>query len=156
MAFAAAQANDRWDAAQTRNAGGHAVSAPTTVTRAEFVACVDRCVRVLIRQADAATAMQADAMHADTMHADTMHADMATVESMSSESAPAQLRAWLNDGKGTLADGTPVDFALFDATILSVEERLPPRDAAAQHRLLHASRLLAESVYAWRQPASQR
>ena len=141
MAFAAAQAHDRWDAAQTRNAAMHAVSASAVVTRAEFVACVDRCVRALLRQADASVATDASAP---------------TIESMPGESAPAQLRAWLNDSRRTLVDGTPIDFALFDATILSIEERLPPSDASAQNRLLRASRLLAESVYAWRQPASQR
>jgi hypothetical protein len=141
MAFAAAQAHERWNAAQTHDAATHAVGVSAAVTRAEFVACVDRCVGVLIRQADACVATKAPA---------------AGIDSIPSESAPAQLRAWLNDSKRTLADGTPIDFALFDATILSIEERLPPSDAYAQNRLLHASRLLAESVYAWRQPASQR
>jgi hypothetical protein len=59
-----------------------------------------------------------------------------------------QLRRWLCDDAVTLADGTPVDFTLFDDAILSIDERIAQTGARSQVQLLHASRRLAESIYA--------
>jgi hypothetical protein len=89
------------------------------VTQSDFTDCVDRCVASLL-------------------------ARPATV---SNESAQAQLRAWLADDQHALDDGRPIDFALFDSTILSVEERLPASGNDARTRLLNAARRLAETVY---------
>ncbi|MGH8122186.1 MAG: hypothetical protein ACREPT_05395 [Rudaea sp.] len=92
------------------------------LTKADFVGCVDYCVRLLVAESRTATA--------------------------TFESAQARLRGWLHGKTQALDDGTPIDFVLFDAAILSIEERLPQSGAQGQARLLHASRLLAESVYA--------
>ena len=89
------------------------------VTHSEFTACVDRCVASLLAKSVAAT----------------------------NEPAQAQLRAWLADEHHALDDGRPIDFALFDSTILSVEERLPAAGIDARTRLLGAARQLAETVY---------
>lgn len=62
--------------------------------------------------------------------------------------ALTELRRWLRDDAVTLADGTPVDFALFDDAILSIDERIAQTGARSQTQLLHASRQLAESIYA--------
>lgn|GEM_PF-4905981 len=92
---------------------------PTSaVTQSEFTDCVDRCVASLLAKPAAP-----------------------------SESAQAQLRAWLADDQNALDDGRPIDFALFDSAILSVEERLPAAGVDARARLLNAARRLAETVY---------
>ena len=98
-------------------AGGRLADAPAT--RSDFAACVDRCVRALI----------------------------AAPRSQIVDGALAQLRRWLCDDAIRLADGTPVDLALFDETILSVDERIAPAGAGTQAQLLRASRQLAESIY---------
>jgi hypothetical protein len=90
-----------------------------SVSHSEFTDCVDRCVASLLAKSVAAT----------------------------SEPAQAQLRAWLADDHHALDDGRPIDFALFDSTILSVEERLPAAGIDARTRLLAAARRLAETVY---------
>ena len=66
----------------------------------------------------------------------------------------ARLHAWLVTESQALDDGTPIDFALFDATILSVEERVPVAGGPARTQLLSAARRLAEILYA-RAPASR-
>ncbi|MBW8777553.1 MAG: hypothetical protein JF596_21955, partial [Stenotrophomonas sp.] len=63
--------------------------------------------------------------------------------------AQAQLSRWLGDEAITLADGSPIDRALFDDTILSVQERVAPASGAlGLARLLRASRQVAETIYA--------
>lgn len=99
--------------------GADAADAPAT--RSDFSACVDRCVRTLI----------------------------ATARPLRpAEGAFAQLQRWLHDDGLTLADGTPVNYALFDETILSVNERIAPTSTRTLAQLLRASRRLAESIYA--------
>jgi hypothetical protein len=88
-------------------------------TRAEFTACIDLCVRAFIATPPAPTA-----------------------------TALSQLRLWLKDDAATLSDGTPIDLALFDDTILSIDERISQTGARTQAQLLRALRQLAESVYA--------
>jgi malate synthase len=130
MTLGSARAHDKWDATQPRGArvDGIASAALETinsvgpVSKADFVGCVDRCVRLLIAEP---------------------FPDKTNIRS-----AHTQLRSWLYGNAQSLEDGTPIDFALFDAAILSIEERLPQTGAHAQARLLHASRLLAETVYA--------
>ncbi|WP_347260321.1 hypothetical protein, partial [Rudaea sp.] len=60
-----------------------------------------------------------------------------------------QLRRWLGDDAARLADGSPIDYALFDDAILSVQERVAPA-AGAQGlgQLLRAARQVAETIYA--------
>ncbi len=93
---------------------------PRQVSRADFTACIDGCVREL------ATASVVAA----------------------NDPAQAQLRTWLHDAGHALDDGTPIDFALFDAAILSIGERVPASDTHTQTRLVHAARVLAERIYA--------
>jgi hypothetical protein len=99
--------------------------AGTPATRADFLACVDLCVHALI------DGPQSAALATQT-----------------------QLHRWLGDGAIRLADGSPIDYPLFDDAILSVQERMAPA-AGAQglSRLLHASRQVAETVYANRRVA---
>jgi hypothetical protein len=92
------------------------------VTRSDFSACVDRCVRALSGTATTLPTRGADASF-------------------------AQLRRWLR-GDLVLADGTPIDLALFDEAILSVNERIAPANTNSLAQLLRASRRLAESIYA--------
>jgi len=92
------------------------------LTRADFTACVDGCVHQLATAAAPAA----------------------------NDPAQTQLRAWLHGAGHALDDGTPIDFALFDAALLSIGERLPAGDAHAQTRLVHAARVLAERIYAAR------
>jgi len=99
-------------------AGGQFADVPAT--RSDFSACVDRCVRALL--ATARPIRPADG-------------------------AFAQLQRWLHDDGLTLADGTPVDFALFDETILSVNERIASTSTGTLAQLLRAARRLAESIY---------
>jgi len=97
-------------------------SAQAVVSQRDFTACVDRCVALLL--APAATGNPI------------------------AEPAQAQLRGWLDAGASSLEDGTPIDFSLFDATILSVEDRVPVGGATTRTQLLRAARQLAESIYA--------
>ncbi len=131
MTLGSRQTHDKWDTTRALDGPDAGlvsnVSRPKPVgpvRRADFVGCIDGCVHLLVAEPDAGlTRIQA---------------------------GQAQLRAWLHGHTQTLDDGTPIDFALFDAAILSIEERVPQRGAQAHVRLLHASRLLAESVYAKR------
>ena len=124
-----AQAHDKWAATQSQDRcvglvlhASESDAGLAPITKADVVGCVDSCVLLLVAESKAAIAML--------------------------ESAQAQLRGWLHSKTQALDDGTLVDFALFDAAILSIEERLPQSGAQGQAHLLHASRLLAESVYA--------
>jgi len=93
--------------------------AGTPATRSDFAACVDRCVRALI------DGPQSVALVAQT-----------------------QLSRWLGDEAITLADGSPIDYALFDDAILSVQERVAPASGTlGLARLLRASRQVAETIY---------
>ncbi|MFT3790227.1 MAG: hypothetical protein QM741_03925 [Rudaea sp.] len=103
---------------------GRAAPSGTPATRSDFAACVDRCVRALI------DGRQSAALNAQT-----------------------QLSRWLGDDAVTLADGSPIDHALFDEAILSVQERVAPADGTpGLARLLRASREVAETIYAQHRP----
>ena len=104
------------------NRPSYNVFTPTVISQREFTACVDRCVSLLLAPAGTGNPV--------------------------AEPAQAQLRGWLDAGASALEDGTPIDFSLFDATILSVEERVPVGGAAARTQLLRAARQLAETIYA--------
>ena len=95
-------------------------AADAPVTRPDFAACIDRCVRALIA---------------------------AETAPMPQESL-TRLRLWMKDGTATLADGTPINLALFDDAILSVGERISRTGARNPAQLLRATRRLAESIYA--------
>jgi len=89
-------------------------------TRSDFAACVDRCVRALIDGSQSAAF-----------------------------TAQTQLSRWLSDEAITLADGSPIDYALFDDAILSVQERVAPASGKqGLTGLLRASRQVAETIYA--------
>ncbi|MEP6940924.1 MAG: hypothetical protein ABI846_14250 [Rudaea sp.] len=98
--------------------------AQAIISQREFTACVDCCVSLLLAPAATGTQVAAPAP------------------------AQAQLRDWLGAGANALEDGTPIDFALFDSAILSVEERLPVTGSSGRTRLLRAARELAETIYA--------
>lgn len=110
----------RSSAAQTRSDWQAAKPATNAISRADFTACIDGCVRQLATEPVTAA----------------------------NDPGQAQLRAWLHGDARALDDGTPIDFALFDSAILSIGERVSATGSHAQTRLLHAARLLAESVYA--------
>ncbi|MBS0581513.1 MAG: hypothetical protein JSS42_00235 [Proteobacteria bacterium] len=94
------------------NIDSRIASTAAPATRSDFTACVDRCVRALIDG--------------------SLSAALA---------AQTQLRRWLGDDAARLADGSPIDYALFDDAILSVQERVAPA-AGAQGlgQLLRAAR----------------
>ena len=97
---------------------GQLADAPAT--RSDFSACVDRCVRALL-----ATARP----------------------TRSADGAFAQLQRWLHDDGLTLADGTPVDFALFDETILSVNERIASTSTGTLAQLLRFKHTATTEIY---------
>ncbi len=102
------------------NTDNRTASNGAPATRSDFAACVDRCVHALIDGPQSAALDE-----------------------------QAQLRHWLGDEAITLADGSPIDYALFDDAILSVQERVAPT-AGVQglSQLLRASRQVAETIYA--------
>ncbi len=120
MAFSAISTTG-WTVPQTPVCAAPVASpADTPATRSDFAACIDCCVRALI-------------VASPTRAPDT---------------ALRRLRGWLDDDAAALADGTPIDFALFDDAILSIGERISQTGAQTQTQLLSASRRLAESIYA--------
>jgi malate synthase len=100
------------------------------VTRAEFLRGIDACVRHL-------AALLAGLGPAP-----------AEGESSTAERARVQLWQWLHGGNAFLDEGTPIDFALFDAAIQTVGERLPRRGLPGQENVLQAACLLAELTHA--------
>jgi malate synthase len=103
------------------------------ITRVSFLDLVDTCVRHLAAWLDSAG------------HSDPPPADAANAVA---ENSRVQLWRWLHAGNAALEDGTPIDFALFDAAIQRVGERLPRRGVAGQGNVLRAACLLAELTYA--------
>jgi len=83
-----------------------------------------------------------------TLYVDGCVRQIATGSAAANDLAELQLREWLHSDAHTLDDGTPIDFTLFDAAILSIGERMAAGDAHAQKRLVHAARVLAERIYA--------
>jgi malate synthase len=100
------------------------------VTRAEFLLRIDSCVRHLAALLAGLEPMPADG------------------ESPAAEHGRAQLWHWLHGGNAFLDEGTPIDFALFDAAIQRVGERLPRRGLPGQENILQAACLLAELTHA--------
>jgi hypothetical protein len=101
------------------------------VSRQQFVAHVDACVRYL-------------AASLDDMHAPD------PAEASTAESARRDLWQWLQAPGSVLDDGTPLDFILFDAVIQRVGERLPRRGAAAHRDVTRAAWMFAEMTHAIR------
>ena len=101
-----------------------------TVTRAEFLLRIDSCVRYLAALLAGLESMPADG------------------ESSAAERGRAQLWHWLHGGNAFLDEGAPIDFALFDAAIQRVGERLPRRGLPGQENVLRAACLLAELTHA--------
>jgi len=101
-----------------------------TVTRAEFLLRIDSCVRYLAALLAGLESMPADG------------------ESSAAERGRVQLWHWLHGGNAFLDEGAPIDFALFDAAIQRVGERLPRRGLPGQENVLRAACLLAELTHA--------
>ena len=99
------------------------------VSRPEFLLRIDSCVRYLAALLGGLESMPAD------------------VESSAAERGRVQLWHWLHAGPAFLDDGTPIDFALFDAAIQRVGERLPRRGLPGQENVLQAACLLAELTH---------
>ncbi|MFN7551035.1 MAG: malate synthase A [Pseudomonadota bacterium] len=104
-----------------------------TITRTGFLNNIDVCVRYL--------AAWLDGLGCVPIH--HLMEDAATAEI-----SRAQLWQWLHVGGQSLDDGTPVDFALFDAAISSVAERLPKSGLPGQNKLAEAAWMLAEMTHA--------
>jgi len=115
-----------------RNPGVDAAAA-TAVTRAGFLDHIDSCVRHLAAWLGSPEAAP-----------DRLHGSGIAM----AESSRVQLWQWLHSGDAALDDGTPIDFALFDAAIQRVGERLPRRGLPGQGNVLRAAWLLAELTYA--------
>jgi hypothetical protein len=126
MIFAAAPTPDSFESpVQGLTRTAHVPPATVLISHADFIACIDTCVQALadesIEAIDSSVVLQTVA---------------------------TQLRAWLDGDAQILETGLAIDFDQFDAAVLSAEERLPQAGAHAQARLLRASRVLAEAVYA--------
>ena len=123
--------NLRADVTATRD---QLLAAPAgTITRAGFLNNIDVCVRYL--------AAWLDGLGCVPIH--NLMEDAATAEI-----SRAQLWQWLHVGGRTLDDGTPIDFALFDAAIHGVSERLPKHGLPGQQRISEAAWMLAELTHA--------
>jgi len=110
------------------------IDPPTgTITRAGFLANIDVCVRYL--------AAWLDGLGCVPIH--HLMEDAATAEI-----SRAQLWQWLHVGGLALDDGTPLDYALFDAAIASVASRLPKHGLPGQQRIEQAAWMLAEMTHA--------
>ena len=100
------------------------------VSRAEFLLRIDSCVRYLAALLAGLESMPAGA------------------ESLAAERGRVQLWHWLHGDPAFLDEGAPIDFALFDAAIQRVGERLPRRGLPGQENVLQAACLLAELTHA--------
>jgi len=103
-----------------------------SISRAGFLANIDICVRY--------TAAWLDGLGCVPIH--HLMEDAATAEI-----SRAQLWQWLHVGGQVLDDGTPVDFALFDAALAGVAERLPKQGLPGQARIAEAAQLLGELTH---------
>jgi malate synthase len=104
-----------------------------TITRAGFVNNIDVCVRYLAAWLDGLGCVPIQHLMEDAATA---------------EIARAQLWQWLHAGTCHLDDGTPIDFAQFDAALQGVHERLPAHGLPGQTRLGEAATLLAALTHA--------
>ena len=69
-------------------------------------------------------------------------------DAATAEISRAQLWQWLHHGGVQLDDGTPVDFALFDAAVQRIDERLPKTGLPGQARIPQAAWMLTELTHA--------
>lgn len=99
------------------------------VTRADFLARIDLCVRYLAAWLSGSSPTPPD-------------------DANVAEAARVQLWKWLHSDGALLDDGTPIDFALFDNALQRVGERLPRRGLRGQENLMTAALLLAELTHA--------
>jgi malate synthase len=113
------------DAAFAESAPGQETSFAGPISRARFLDHVDSCVRYLAAWLGGTP-----------------------VASASAERARVELWRWLHVDRAALDDGTPIDFALFDAAVQRVGERLPRRGLPGQENLIQAAWLLAELTHA--------
>jgi malate synthase len=104
-----------------------------SITRAGLLNNLDVCVRYL--------AAWLDGLGCVPIH--HLMEDAATAEI-----SRAQLWQWLHAGNQRLDDGTPIDFALFDALLASVPERLPSHGLPGQARIVDAAQMLGEMIHA--------
>jgi malate synthase len=104
-----------------------------SISRAGFTNNIDVCVRYL--------AAWLDGLGCVPIH--HLMEDAATAEI-----SRAQLWQWLHVGGQVLDDGTPVDFALFDALIAGVAARLPASGLPGQARIGEATRMLSDLTHA--------
>jgi malate synthase len=100
-----------------------------TITRDGFYANIDVCVRYL--------AAWLDGMGCVPIH--NLMEDAATAEI-----SRAQLWQWLHTPDQRFDDGDPIDMALFERAISTVEQRLPRSGLPGQARIKEATQLLAE------------
>jgi malate synthase len=109
------------------------IAAPAgTITRAGFLNNIDVCVRYL--------AAWLDGQGCVPIH--HLMEDAATAEI-----SRVQLWQWLHAADQRLDDGTPIDFALFDAALLRTHERLPANGLPGQVRVAQAASLLSELTH---------
>jgi malate synthase len=104
-----------------------------SITRAGFLANIDVCVRYLAAWLDGLGCVPIQHLMEDAATA---------------EIARVQLWQWLHVGGQSLDDGTPIDFALFDRAVASIDERLPRHGLPGQERLPQAAWMLAEMTHA--------
>ena len=124
-----APTRDAQPAASARPSADAAPRREPTITRSGFLDAIDLCVRYLAAWLGGSTVRRS--------LADASAAELARV----------QLWQWLHAGDAVLADGTPVNFALFDAAIQRVGERLPRRGLPGQENVTQAAWLLAELTH---------
>ncbi len=101
------------------------IPASGPITRASFLDHVDSCVRYLAAWLGGTP-----------------------VPNAAAERARVELWRWLHVDRAALDDGTPIDFALVDAAVQRVGERLPRRGLPGQEKLMQAAWLLAELTHA--------
>ncbi len=104
-----------------------------TITRDGLIANIDVCVRYL--------AAWLDGLGCVPIH--HLMEDAATAEI-----SRTQLWQWLHVGELELDDGTPLDFALFDALLARVPQRLPDSGLPGQGRIAEATAMLGELTHA--------
>ena len=110
------------------------IAAPAgTISRTGFLNNIDVCVRYL--------AAWLDGLGCVPIH--HLMEDAATAEI-----SRAQLWQWLHHPGLQFDDGTPIDFALFDAAVQTIGERLPRNGLPGQERVPQAAWLLAELTHA--------
>ncbi|AVP95740.1 malate synthase A [Ahniella affigens] len=104
------------------------IDPPTgTITRTGFLNNIDVCVRYI--------AAWLDGLGCVPIH--YLMEDAATAEI-----SRAQLWQWLHVGGQTLDDGTALDFALFDAAIDTIDQRIDRSGLPGEHRIDEAAKLL--------------